>query len=236
VVVLGINKDKEEISLGMKQIEANPWTQVEGKYPPGTVIKGKVRNLTNYGAFVEIEEGIDGLLHVSDISWTKKISHPSEVLKKGDEIEVVVLSVDQERKRVALGMKQLEEDPWVKNIPDLFRPGDVVRGTVTKLTNFGVFVELANNLEGLLHVSEVADEEILNPEAVLHEGDILAVKILRVDAEERKIGLSVKRVTPEERPKVENAVDVAVRLAEAKASGSLQKSAQVQPSTPPASA
>ena len=217
VVVLGINKEKEEISLGMKQIEANPWTQVEGKYPPGTVIKGRVRNLTNYGAFVEIEEGIDGLLHVSDMSWTKKVAHPSEILKKGDEIEVVVLSVDQERKRVALGMKQLEEDPWTSTIPQMFKPGEVVKGAVTKLTNFGVFVELQNNLEGLLHVSEIADEEISNPETILHERDILAVKILRVDTEERKIGLSVKRVTPEERSKVEGAVDVADRLAQAKA-------------------
>jgi len=216
VVVLGINKEKEEISLGMKQIEANPWTQVEAKYPPGTVIKGRVRNLTNYGAFVEIEEGIDGLLHVSDMSWTKKVAHPSEVLKKGDEIEVVVLSVDQERKRVALGMKQLEADPWTTTIPETFKPGEVVSGTVTKLTNFGVFVELQNNLEGLLHVSEIADEEVSNPEAVLREKDVLAVKILRVDPEERKIGLSLKRVTPEERAKVEGAVDIQARIAEAK--------------------
>jgi len=216
VVVLGINKEKEEISLGMKQIEANPWTQVESKYPPGTVIKGRVRNLTNYGAFVEIEEGIDGLLHVSDMSWTKKVSHPSEILKKGDEVEVVVLSVDQERKRVALGMKQLEQDPWLSTIPEMFKPGDVVKGAVTKLTNFGVFVELQNNLEGLLHVSEIADEEITQPETILREGDVLAVKILRVDAEERKIGLSVKRVTPEESAKVEGAVDIRARLEAAK--------------------
>ena len=219
VVVLGINKEKEEISLGMKQIEANPWTQVEGKYPPGTVIKGRVRNLTNYGAFVEIEEGIDGLLHVSDMSWTKKIAHPSEILKKGDEVEVVVLSVDQERKRVALGMKQLEEDPWASSIPSMFKAGEVARGVITKLTNFGVFVELQNNLEGLLHVSEIADQEISNPEAVLREGDVLAVKILRVDVDERKIGLSVKRVAPEERAKVEGAVDVEARMAEVKAPG-----------------
>ena len=235
VVVLGINKDKEEISLGMKQIEANPWTQVEGKYPPGTVIKGRVRNLTNYGAFVEIEEGIDGLLHVSDMSWTKKVAHPSEVLKKGDEIEVVVLSVDQERKRVALGMKQLEDDPWTSTIPDMFKAGEVVSGKITKLTNFGVFVELQNNLEGLLHVSEIADEEIANPEVILHEGDILAVKILRVDTEDRKIGLSVKRVTPEERTGVDGAVDVAVRLEEAKAAGaSLAAAAPVVEAAPDA--
>ncbi|MHC4712885.1 MAG: 30S ribosomal protein S1 [Planctomycetota bacterium] len=213
VVVLGINKEKEEISLGMKQIEANPWTQVEAKYPPGTVIKGRVRNLTNYGAFVEIEEGIDGLLHVSDMSWTKKVAHPSEILKKSDEIEVVVLSVDQERKRVALGMKQLEEDPWDGAIQEMFQPGDAVSGAVTKITNFGIFVELRNNLEGLLHVSEITDQPVEHPEQVLKEGDILAVKILRVDADERKIGLSLKRVTLEERKKVEGAVDIDERLA-----------------------
>jgi len=213
VVVLGINKEKEEISLGMKQCEANPWNQVEVKYPAGTVIKGRVRNLTNYGAFVEIEEGIDGLLHVSDMSWTKKIGHPSEMLKKGDDIEVVVLSVDQERKRVALGVKQLEADPWDGAIQQMFQPGDTVPGTVTKITNFGVFVELRNNLEGLLHVSEIAEQEIEHPEEVINEGDTLAVKVLRVDPEERKIGLSLKRVTLEERKRVEGAVDIDERLA-----------------------
>ncbi len=213
VAVLGINKEKEEISLGMKQIEANPWTQVEAKYPPGTVIRGRVRNLTNYGAFVEIEEGIDGLLHVSDMSWTRKVGHPSEILKKGDEVEVVVLSVDQDRKRVALGMKQLEDDPWDGAIQNMFQPGDVVAGTVTKLTNFGIFVELQNNLEGLLHVSEIADREIAHPEDIIREVDHLAVKILRVDPDERKIGLSLKHVTFEERTKIEGALDLDERLA-----------------------
>ena len=213
VVVLGINKDKEEISLGMKQCEANPWNQVEAKYPPGTVIKGRVRNLTNYGAFVEIEEGIDGLLHVSDMSWTKKVGHPSEMLKKSDDIEVVVLSVDQERKRVALGMKQLEADPWDGAIQDIFQPGDTVAGVVTKITNFGVFVELQSNLEGLLHVSEIAEQEIEHPEHIIKETDILAVKVLRVDPDERKIGLSLKRVTLEERKSIEGAVDIDERIA-----------------------
>ncbi len=217
VIVLGINKEKEEISLGMKQCEANPWNQVEAKYPPGTVIKGRVRNLTNYGAFVEIEEGIDGLLHVSDISWTKKVGHPSELLKKGEDVEVVVLSVDQERKRVALGMKQLEADPWDGSIQEIFQPGDTVSGVVTKITNFGVFVELQNNLEGLLHVSEIAEQEIEHPEEIIKEGDTLAVKILRVDPEERKIGLSLKRVTHEERSKIEGAVDIEARVASAAA-------------------
>ncbi|MFW6155344.1 MAG: 30S ribosomal protein S1 [Planctomycetota bacterium] len=193
VVVLDVNKDKQEISLGMKQTEVNPWTLVKQKYPPGTVILGKVRNLTNYGAFVEIEEGIDGLLHVSDLSWTKKVGHPSEMLKKGQELHCVVLSVDEEKMRVALGLKQLTEDPWLRAIPERYLPGQIVRGRVTKLTNFGVFVELEPDLEGLLHVSELADQKVDNPQDVVKAGEEIEVKILRVDIEERKIGLSLKR-------------------------------------------
>ncbi|MCG3128223.1 MAG: 30S ribosomal protein S1 [Phycisphaerae bacterium] len=193
VVVLDINKEKEEISLGMKQTEVNPWTTVAQRYPPGTVIEGKVRNLASYGAFIEIEEGIDGLLHVSDISWTKKVSHPSEVLKKGDVVRCVVLSVDQEKMRVALGLKQMTEDPWIRAVPDRYQPGMVVRGKVTKITNFGVFVELEPDLEGLLHVSELADHKVENPQDEVNIGDEIDVKILRVDTGERKIGLSKKR-------------------------------------------
>ncbi|NIA21439.1 MAG: 30S ribosomal protein S1 [Anaerolineaceae bacterium] len=193
VVVLDINKGKQEISLGMKQTEVNPWTLVKDKYPPGSVVEGKVRNLTNYGAFIEIEEGIDGLLHVSDMSWTRKISHPNEIVKKGDVIKAQVLNVDQDKKRVALGLKQLEEDPWESRIPSAYVPGEIVKGTVTKITNFGVFVELEGNLEGLLHVSELADHKVENPEDVVKVGQELEVKILRVDTDERKIGLSLKR-------------------------------------------
>src|SRR5271170_182501 len=193
VVVLEVNKTKQEISLGMKQIEANPWTLLAEKYPTGTVITGKIRNLTNYGAFVEIEEGIDGLLHVSDLSWTKKVAHPSELLKKGDEIQCVVLSVDQEKNRVALGLKQMTEDPWLHAIPTNYQPGMIVKGKVTKITNFGVFVELEPGLEGLLHVSELSDEKVENPTDVVKIGDDVEVKILRVDIDDRKIGLSLKR-------------------------------------------
>lgn len=209
VVVLEINKDKQEISLGMKQTETNPWTRVAEKYPPNTIIEGKVRNLTNYGAFVEIEEGIDGLLHVSDMSWTKKISHPSEVLKKGDTVRCVVLSVDQEKMRVALGTRQLTEDPWLHAIPSTYIPGQIVKGKVTKITNFGVFVELEPDLEGLLHVSELADHKVEDPHDEVKVGAEIEVKILRVDPQERKIGLSKKRAEwateegrqPEGRPK-----------------------------------
>ena len=194
VVVLDINKEKQEISLGMKQTQANPWDKVAERYPPGTMVKGTVRNLTNYGAFIEIEEGIDGLLHVSDMSWTRKISHPSEVVEKGQKVECKVLSVDQQRRRIALGLKQLEEDPWATDIPSKYQPGQLVTGTVTKITNFGVFVGLENGLEGLLHISELADHKVENPEEIVKVGDEIEVKILRVDAEERKIGLSRKRV------------------------------------------
>lgn len=193
VVVLGINKEKQEISLGMKQTQANPWDQVAQKYPPNTMIEGTVRNLTNYGAFIEIEEGIDGLLHISDMSWTRKIGHPNEVLEKGQRISCQVLNVDQDRKRIALGLKQMKQDPWETDIPGRYEPGDLVKGKVTKLTNFGVFVELEPGLEGLLHISELADHKVDSPEEVVNVGDDIEVKILRVDRGERKIGLSRKK-------------------------------------------
>ncbi len=193
VVVLDVDKDKQEISLGMKQTEVNPWTTVAQKYPTGTVVEGTVRNLTNYGAFVEIEEGIDGLLHISDMSWTKKVSHPSDVVKKGDRLRCVVLTVDQEKMRIGLGLKQMTEDPWLRAVPERYQPGMVVRGKVTKVTNFGVFVELEPDLEGLLHVSELADHKVENPQDEVQIGQDLDVKILRVDTVERKIGLSKKR-------------------------------------------
>jgi len=194
VVILSINKEKQEISLGMKQTQENPWDHVAERYPPGSIVKGIVRNLTNYGAFIELEEGVDGLLHVTDMSWTRKITHPSELLHRGQEITCRVLSVDQERRRIALGLKQLTEDPWVREIPEKYQPGQIVTGTVTKITNFGVFVSLEDGLEGLLHISELADHKVDDPEEVVKVGDKIEVKILRVDPEDRKIGLSRKRV------------------------------------------
>jgi small subunit ribosomal protein S1 len=193
VVVLEIDKDKQEISLGMKQIEMNPWEVMAEKYPPGTIVDGTVRNLTNYGAFIEIEPGIDGLLHVSDLSWTKKLAHPNEMLEKDQEIKCVVLEVDTEKQRISLGHKQLTEDPWSTAIPSAYQPGMVVRGKVTKITNFGVFVELEEDLEGLLHVSELADHKVDNPQDIVKANEELDVKILRVDTVDRKIGLSLKR-------------------------------------------
>jgi small subunit ribosomal protein S1 len=190
VVVLGINQDKQEISLGMKQTQPNPWEKVAEKYPPGSKVQGTVRNLTNYGAFIELEEGVDGLLHVSDMSWTRKISHANEMLKRGDVIECQVISVDEDRKRIALGLKQLAGDPWETTIPEKFQPGTVVKGKVTKITNFGVFVELEPELEGLLHISELADHKVDNPEEIVKVGQEIEVRVLRVDSAERKIGLS----------------------------------------------
>ncbi len=219
VVVLKIDREKHEISLGMKQTQENPWDRVADRYPPGAVVKGTVRNLTNYGAFIEIEEGIDGLLHVSDMSWTRKISHPNEMVEKGQVLECRVLSVDQERRRIALGLKQLNDDPWASNIPAKYQPGQIVKGPVTKITNFGVFVGLEDGLEGLLHISELSDHKVENPEDVVKVGQEIEVKVLRVDADERKIGLSRKRV----------------EWAEEEASeGQPAAPAKSQPSTPPA--
>ncbi len=199
VVVLNIDVERQQISLGIKQLEDNPWEQLEEKYPVNTVLEGRVRNITNYGAFVELEEGIDGLLHVSDMSWTKKVNHPGAVLKKGDKVRVVVLAVDKDNKKIALGMKQLEEDPWETFIPFQYKPGKVLDGSVTKITNFGVFVELDKDVEGLLHISEISEEKIEKPDDVLSVGDDVRVKILNIDTQERKIGLSMRAVTEEEK-------------------------------------
>ncbi|MDA7492477.1 30S ribosomal protein S1 [bacterium] len=194
VKILGVDPEGQQLSLGMKQTQKNPWDEVIERYPEGTDVTGKVRNLTNYGAFIELEEGIDGLLHVSDMSWTRKIGHPSELLEKGQEIKCRVLSVDESRRRIALGLKQLDNDPWDGDIPDKYQPGQLVKGSVTKITNFGVFIGLEDGLEGLLHISELAEHKVEDPEEVVKVGQELEVKVLRVDTDERKIGLSLKRV------------------------------------------
>ena len=193
-VVLEVNKDKQEISLGIKQLEMNPWSVAAQKYPAGTVVTATITSLTNYGAFASIEPGIDGLVHISDLSWTKKFNHPSETIEKGQQLQCVVLEVDESKQRVSLGVKQLTEDPWVRAIPETYLPGQVIKGNVTKITNFGVFVELEDGLEGLLHISELADHKIEKPQDVVKVGEELEVKILRVDTDSRKIGLSLRRV------------------------------------------
>ena len=214
VVVLEYNHQKQEISLGMKQAEMNPWDMVEQHYPLGTVIEGTVRNLTSYGAFVEIEEGIDGLLHVSDMSWTKKVTHPSEMVKKGDKLQCVVLSVDKEKKRIALGKKQLTPDPWTDSIPRNYHVGDLLSGYVTKITNFGAFVKLEDDLEGLLHISELSDHKINSVEDVLKIGMKVEVRVIRVDTEERKIGLSFVHADFEENEKLPESAPAAVGTAD----------------------
>jgi small subunit ribosomal protein S1 len=194
VMILEINHDKQEISLGMKQAENNPWDTIKDRFPVGNKVKGTVKNTTNYGAFVEIEAGVEGLLHVNDISWTKKLTHPSPEVNKGDVIEAVILEVDKERQRISLGMKQMTEDPWITEIPEKLKKGVVVDGKVTKITNFGVFVEILNGLEGLLHISEMDDKPVASPEQALQVGQEIKVKVLNVDLETRKIGLSMKGV------------------------------------------
>ena len=194
VIVLSVNKEKQEISLGLKQTETNPWSIAAQKYPAGTIVKAAVRSLTNFGAFLEIEPGIDGMIHVSDLSWTRKYGHPREVLEKDQEIKCVVLEVNEEKRRVSLGVKQMTEDPWFHAIPEKYIPGHIIKGKIAKLTNFGAFVELEPELEGLLHISELADHKIDKPQDVVNPGEEVEVKILKVDTEARKIGLSLRRV------------------------------------------
>ncbi len=194
VVVLSVNKEKQEISLGLKQTETNPWSIATQKYPPGTIVDAKVRSLTNFGAFVEIEPGIDGMIHVSDLSWTRKYSHPREVLEKDQDIKCLVLEVNEEKRRISLGVKQMTEDPWLHAIPEKYIPGHIIKGKIAKLTNFGAFVELEEELEGLLHISELADHKIDKPQDVVQPDQEVEVKILKVDTEARKIGLSLRRV------------------------------------------
>jgi len=190
-VVLGINREEQKISLGVRQLESNPWDSAAEKYQVGARVKGKVRNLTSYGAFVELEEGIDGMIHVSDMSWTRKINHPSEVMKKGDELEAVVLEVDRPNQRIALGLKQLGSDPW-ENIETLYKVGDLVSGKVTKLASFGAFVGLQHDIDGLVHISQISEERVDKIKNVLKVGQDVSARVIKIDKGERRIGLSIK--------------------------------------------
>lgn len=194
VVVLNVNREKQEISLGLKQTQTNPWAIASQKYPIGAIVSAKVRSITNFGAFVEVEPGIDGMIHISDLSWTRKHSHPGEALKKGQDLKCIVLEVNEEKRRISLGIKQMTEDPWIRAIPEKYIPGHIIKGKVAKLTNFGAFVELESELEGLLHISELADHKIDKPQDIVKVGDDVEVKILKVDTDARKIGLSLRRV------------------------------------------
>jgi len=190
-VVLGVNKEEQKISLGVRQLEPNPWDEIELRYIIGKQVKGKVRNMTAYGAFVELEEGIDGMIHVSDLSWTRKINHPSEMLKKGDDLEAVVIDIDKANQRISLGIKQLDTDPW-KEIDTRFRIGDLVKGTISKLTNFGAFVQLQDDIDGLVHISQISEDRIEKVKDVLKVGQEVEARVIKVDKAERRIGLSIK--------------------------------------------
>ncbi len=192
-VVLDIKPKNRRISLGMKQVVPNPWDEISEKYPIGTIIEGKIKNITDFGMFVGIDEGIDGLVHISDISWVKRIKHPSELYKKGDMVQAKVLDIDKEGERFSLGIKQLEPDPW-STISERYDVGKEITGTITNVTDFGIFVELEEGIEGLVHVSEISKEKVKTPVEMFKEGELLTAKVMNINGEERRIGLSVKRM------------------------------------------
>ena len=194
VVVLDVDRANKRISLGMRQAEPNPWNFIEERYPVGTRVEGRVRNLADFGAFVELEEGIDGLIHISDMSWTKRIRHPSEILKKGEKVDALVLHVDKANHRISLGLKQVQQDPWQSAVPEKYRVGMDVQGKVIRTTDFGAFVELEDGVEGLLHVSELSHERVNKPEDIVQVGQELILKVIKLDPEERKIGLSLRAI------------------------------------------
>ncbi len=200
-IVLDIKPESRRISLGMKQVVPNPWDVISEKYPVGTTIEGKIKNLTDFGLFIGIDEGIDGLVHISDISWVKRIKHPSEIYKKGDVVQAIVLEINQENERFSLGIKQLEPDPW-ETVEERYAVGKKITGTVTNVTDFGVFIELEEGIEGLIHVSEISKEKIKTPVDKFSLGDIITAKVMNINSEERRIGLSIKRLNVEEEEKL----------------------------------
>jgi small subunit ribosomal protein S1 len=191
VVVLEIKKDEQRISLGIKQLTDNPWDMAAHNYPVGARVHGQVRNLTNYGAFIGLEEGIDGMVHVSDMSWTRKVNHPSELLKKGDEVDAIVLECDPSNQRISLGIKQLTDDPWAV-VDTMYKIGDIVKGKVTKVASFGLFVELENGIEALVHISQVSEERVEKLQDHFKAGDTVEARIVKIDKAERRLGLSIK--------------------------------------------
>ncbi len=210
-VVLAISKEEQKISLGVRQLETNPWDEVESRYPIGSTIKGEIRNLTPYGAFVELEDGIDGMIHVSDLSWTRKINHPSEVVKKGEVVEACVLEIDKTNQRISLGVKQLESDPW-SIIDSRFKVGDLVKGTVAKIASFGAFIQLEDDIDGLVHISQLSEDHVAKVKDVIKVGDEVEARVIKVDKVERRIGLSIKAAEySEEQLKKETAAFDALR-------------------------
>ena len=196
-VVLDIKPESRRISLGMKQVVPNPWDVISEKYPVGTTIEGKIKNITDFGLFIGIDEGIDGLVHISDISWTKRIKHPSEIYKKGDLVQAIVLDIDKKNERFSLGVKQLQSDPW-ETVAERYEVGTEITGTITNLTDFGIFVELEEGIEGLVHVSEISKEKIKTPVGRFNTGDVITAKVMNINTEERRIGLSIKRLEIED--------------------------------------
>jgi small subunit ribosomal protein S1 len=196
-VVLDIKPESRRISLGMKQVVPNPWDVISEKYPVGTTIEGKIKNITDFGIFIGIDEGIDGLVHISDISWTKRIKHPSELYKKGIVIQAVVLDIEKENERFSLGIKQLQPDPWT-TVEDRYQVGKEITGTITNLTDFGIFVELEEGIEGLVHISEISKEKIKSPIGKFTVNDVITARVMNINIEERRIGLSVKRLEIED--------------------------------------
>ncbi|MDR1254640.1 MAG: 30S ribosomal protein S1 [Puniceicoccales bacterium] len=196
-VILDVQKNEQKISLGIRQLSENPWDMALHNYPVGAHVRGKVRNLTTYGAFVELEEGIDGMVHISDMTWTRKINHPGEMLKKGDEIDAIVLEVDPSQQRISLGIKQLSEDPW-SNIETLYKIGDIVTGKVAKVTSYGAFIELQNDIDGLVHISQMSEEHIEKLKDIIKVGDTVEARVIKIDKDERRLGLSIKAATYDE--------------------------------------
>jgi small subunit ribosomal protein S1 len=196
-VVLDIKPDSRRISLGMKQVVPNPWDVISEKYPIGTTIEGKIKNITDFGLFIGIDEGIDGLVHISDISWTKRIKHPSELYQKGDVVQAIVLDIEKDNERFSLGIKQLQDDPWA-SVAERYKVGKEITGTVTNLTDFGIFVELEEGIEGLVHVSEISKEKIKTPMEKFKIGDVITARVMNINSDERRIGLSIKRMEIED--------------------------------------
>ena len=196
-IVLDIKPDSRRISLGMKQVKPNPWDIIAEKYPVGTTIEGKIKNITDFGLFIGIDEGIDGLVHISDISWTKRIKHPSEVYKKGDVVQAIVLDIEKDNERFSLGIKQLQQDPW-KTVAERYEVGKEITGTITNLTDFGIFIELEEGIEGLVHVSEISKEKIKTPVGMYNIGDVITARVMNINSDERRIGLSIKRLEMED--------------------------------------
>ncbi|MDL2209296.1 S1 RNA-binding domain-containing protein, partial [Desulfovibrio sp. OttesenSCG-928-O18] len=200
VVILAVDQEKKRISLGMKQVKPNPWVIVAERYPEGTILEGAIKNITEFGMFIGIEDGIDGLIHVSDISWTKKIRHPSEAYQVGDIVQAKVLVVDQENEKFTLGVKQLAEDPW-SYVPSKYPVGALIDGLVTNITDFGLFVEVEEGIEGLIHVSEISSKKIKTPAEMFKEGVTIQAKVIHVSAEERRLGLSIRQLKEDEEKK-----------------------------------